>query len=329
MLLIRRILLYVFIISSPSAYAQIDPHFSQYYANPLWLNPALTGVIEGGFRANFNAKQQWSNIDNGYSTFGASVDVEPKNNFAYGLMIMNQRAGAISYNQLTALASGSYRIRFGSGGNKIVNFGLQAGVVNKSVDLSKVTLGSQFNPLLGFDVTIGGGENFSVDNFSAFDTNIGVMYFDGEENKAANVFLGGSVAHLNKPKDMFMGSGRTIPVRYLAQGGARIRVNEVMDITPNAIFIRQGNAESISIGAYAQMMLNNQSDILFGTNYRVDDSAIAYVGLRLKSIVFGASYDITTSSLGKVIGHNGGLELSLSFTSLKGILGPNFFCPRL
>ncbi|MEO6498226.1 MAG: type IX secretion system membrane protein PorP/SprF, partial [Mucilaginibacter sp.] len=32
--------------------AQVDPHFSQYYANPLWLNPALTGVIDGDLRFN-------------------------------------------------------------------------------------------------------------------------------------------------------------------------------------------------------------------------------------------------------------------------------------
>ncbi len=329
MVRIKSVLLVIIVMAFKSSYAQIDPHFSQYYANPLWLNPALTGILDGGFRANFNAKEQWSTLDNGYSTFGASVDVSPKNNFAYGLMIMNQRAGAISYNQLNAMASGAYRIRFGAGGNKIVNFGLQAGVLSKSIDLSKVTLGSQFNPLLGFDGSIGAAENFSDDSFAAFDTNIGVVYFDAEENKAANVFLGGSIAHLNRPKDAYMKSGTVIPVRYMAHGGARLRVNNVMDITPNAIYLQQGNAHQVSIGAYAQMMLNNQSDILFGSNYRVDDSAIAFVGLRLKTIVFGASYDFTTSKLGKVVGYNGGLELSLSFTSLKGILGPNFFCPRL
>jgi len=25
--------------------AQVDPHFSQYYVYPMWLNPALTGAI--------------------------------------------------------------------------------------------------------------------------------------------------------------------------------------------------------------------------------------------------------------------------------------------
>ena len=39
--------------------AQIDPHFSQYYAYPLWLNPALTGVMNGEARINANYKDQY------------------------------------------------------------------------------------------------------------------------------------------------------------------------------------------------------------------------------------------------------------------------------
>ena len=50
--------------------AQMDPHFSQYYAYPLWLNPALTGVIDGNMRVNANFKDQWVGIPNGYKTGG-------------------------------------------------------------------------------------------------------------------------------------------------------------------------------------------------------------------------------------------------------------------
>ncbi|WP_449440199.1 type IX secretion system membrane protein PorP/SprF [Pedobacter steynii] len=48
--------------------AQIDPHFSQYYAHPLWLNPALTGVTDGEYRVSLNAKQQWGTISNSFLT---------------------------------------------------------------------------------------------------------------------------------------------------------------------------------------------------------------------------------------------------------------------
>jgi len=76
-------------------------------------------------------------------------------------------------------------------------------------------------------------------------------------------------------------------------------------------------------------MLNTESDLLFGSNYRVDDSAIAFLGIHIKSMVIGLSYDFNTSGLNRATNSRGGLELSVSFTSRKGIIGPNFFCPRL
>ena len=326
---IKAAIIAILTVAAQCTYAQIDPHFSQYYANPLWLNPALTGVTDGAYRANINAKQQWSNLSDGYVTVGASFDAAPVKNFAFGAMVINQRAGAVSYNQLNALASASYQIRFGQAGDKIINFGLQAGVINKSIDVSKITLGSQYNPLMGYDGGMQFDESISAQNFTAPDANAGIMFFDAADYKTVNVFFGGAVSHLNRPKDRFVGGDARIPMRYTAHGGARVRVNDLFEITPNALFLRQGNAQQAAFGAYSQMMLNNESDLLFGGNYRVDDAAIAFLGFHIKRMVFGVSYDFNTSNLNRATGSKGGLELSISFKSRRGIVGPNFFCPRL
>lgn len=311
------------------ASAQIDPHFSQYYANPLWLNPALTGVTDGDYRVNVNAKQQWGNLGNGYLTAGASFDMAPQKNLALGGMIINQRAGDVGYNQLNAVLSGAYRIRLGRQGDQVINFGLQAGIVNKSFDPSKMTLGSQYNPVLGYDPTMGMNEDISSSSYLAPDINAGIMFFDGAGNKNVNVFFGGSVSHLNRPKDKFVGGDTKLPMRFTGHGGARIKVNYMLDITPNFLYLKQGNAQEIAGGAYAQLMLNTESDLLFGTNLRMEDSAIAFLGLHFKRMVFGLSYDFNTSQLNRATNSKGGLELSIAFTSKKGIVGPNFFCPRL
>ena len=319
----------VLAVFANKTYAQVDPHFSQYYANPLWLNPALTGVTDGTYRANVNAKQQWSNLNDGYLTVGASFDAAPIKNLALGGMIINQRAGAVSYNQLNALASASYRIRFGQAGDKIINFGLQAGILNKSIDVSKITLGSQYNPDMGYDGGMMFDEAIAGENFVAPDINSGIMFFDAADYKKVNVFLGAAVSHLNRPKDRFIGGNAKIPMRYTAHGGARVKINNLFDITPNALFLRQGNAQEVALGAYAQMMLNAETDLLLGSNYRVDDAAIAFLGFHIKSMVFGVSYDFNTSGLNRATGSRGGLELSISFSARRGIVGPNFFCPRL
>ncbi len=314
---------------SKASVAQIDPHFSQYYAYPLLLNPALTGVIDGDYRVSLNAKQQWGAIDNSYLTGAASFDMAPTKQLAFGATILNQSAGDIDFNYLNALASASYRVRFGSRGLNILNFGLQAGIINKSFDASKITLGNQFDPSIRYNPGMQGNENIASNSSLVPDVNAGIMYFDGNPEQTLNVFAGASAAHLTRPVDKFLGNKERIPIRYTGHGGMRIKVSDMLDVTPNALYMTQGNAEEISAGAYAQLMLNHEANLLFGSNYRFDDAAIAFLGLNIKNLVLGLSYDMNTSSLRNVSRRNGGFELSIAFTSRKGIVGPNFFCPRL
>lgn len=316
-------------VSALNLQAQTDPHFSQYYAHPLWLNPALTGVIDGDYRASVNIKEQWGAISNAYLTGAASFDVAPTKNFAYGATILNQHAGELDFNYLTALLSGSYRVRFGQTGLQTVSFGLQAGFVHRSFDLSQGRFGNQFNPVTGSDGSISSGESLSSTSSFVPDINAGIMYFDGNPDQNANVFFGASAAHLNRPVERFFDNSTRTPIRFTAHGGARIRASEMLDIVPNALVMYQGNTNEISVGAYAQFMVSNQSNILFGGNYRVKDASIAFVGLQFKNMVFGLSYDVNTSALRRASNSSGGLELSISLIGRNGIIGPNFFCPRL
>ena len=317
------------LLCTAKSFAQTDPHFSQYYANPLYLNPALTGVIDGDYRATVNFKQQWSALNSSFLTGGASFDMAPKKNFAFGATILNQRAGELDFNYLSALVSGSYRLRFGAEGLQMVSFGLQAGVINRSFDFSQARFGNQFNPISGYDGGMMSGETLSSQSSLVPDVNAGIMYFDGNPNKSVNVFLGASAAHLTRPMDRFSGSNSRIPVRFTAHGGARIKASELLDIVPNALFMYQGNTNEVSLGAYAQLNVNPSANILFGGNYRNKDAAIAFVGLQLKNMVFGLSYDINTSTFNRASNSNGGLELSISLIGRNGLIGPNFFCPRL
>ena len=58
-----------------SAMAQ-DPHFTQYFASPLTLNPALTGLTQGDLRLAANYRSQWSSVSsNPYVTGTISFDM--------------------------------------------------------------------------------------------------------------------------------------------------------------------------------------------------------------------------------------------------------------
>ena len=57
---------------SAESFAQ-DPAFSQFYANPLYLNPALAGSANCP-RVILNYRNQWPGIAATYVTYSASYD---------------------------------------------------------------------------------------------------------------------------------------------------------------------------------------------------------------------------------------------------------------
>ena len=52
-----------------------DPNFSQFFASPLTLNPALTGKFDGSFRVAGNYRNQWPTINTAFRTATASFDI--------------------------------------------------------------------------------------------------------------------------------------------------------------------------------------------------------------------------------------------------------------
>jgi type IX secretion system PorP/SprF family membrane protein len=311
--------------------AQIDPHFSQYYAYPLYLNPALTGVINGDLRVNANFKNQYATINNAYQTGGLSLDYRPTEKVGLGFNVLNQAAGDIGYNYFAAYGSFGYAISVSNDGYKKVSFGVQAGVINRSFDPSKAQFGSQFNPGSGFDPSLPSNENFLNTNATIFDAGAGVFYYDGDPLHDANLFGGVSVAHLARSKDPFAvdGSSSKLPVRYTIHGGVRIKASELFDLIPHAIYMRQQKAEEKAVGAYSELKLPDDKGLIFGAMYRFKDAAIANLGYHVNSLIIGASYDFNTSALNRATSGQGGIELSISYVFRKHISEPEPICPRL
>lgn len=311
--------------------AQVDPHFSQYYAYPLWLNPALTGVFNGDTRVNLNFKNQWASIGNGYNTGGLSADFRPTEKVGLGFNVINQAAGTAGYNYFAAYGSFGYGIAVSADGTKKLHFGLQAGLINRSFDPSKLQLDDQYNPAIGFDPTLPGFENFSTTNAAIFDASAGIFYYDSDPTNTANLFGGVSVAHLTDAKDPFAtpGINSTLPVRFTVHGGVRIKASEFIDITPNVIYIRQQNNQITVLDVYSEFKFQENSGLILGGMYRVNDAAVADVGYHINNMVIGISYDINTSPLSLATNSQGGLELSLSFIFGKHTQAPSEICPRL
>lgn len=315
---------------SNKIFAQVDPHFSQYYAYPLWLNPALTGVFNGDLRVTGNFRSQYGSIDNPYSSTAISADFRPTSKLSVGINIMDQSAGSAGYNYLAAYGSASYSIIVSNDSYQHVNFGLQAGMINRRFDMSKFEFGNQYDPTMGFNPSLPSLENFNSTNTTVFDANAGVFYYDGNPLKTANLFGGVSVNHIAPAKDPFSTvADSKIPLRYDLHAGVRIQASESFSVTPHALYIQQQNNRILAIGAYTRFMVKGDNGLLLGYMYRINDASVATVGYNFNNFVMGASYDITSSSLTRANQGQGGLELSLYYIFRKRIQEPEEVCPRL
>lgn len=335
----KRIFIVALILSSSllprMAFAQVDPHFSQYYAYPLWLNPALTGIIDGDYRITGDYRNQWANYGKPFSTAGVSIDGATDKNIGVGLNVMNMSAGDAGYNFFTALASVSYTgVKFGRAKTSQLVFGINAGLINRRLDPAKFQTGNMWTPVGGFDPSLYNGENLSKTNSTQFDAGAGTVFFDGNPNHTLNPFVGFAAQHLTSPRDPFAaeGSDRRLPVRWLVHGGTKIKIGEGrVSLTPTALYMRQGNAEETVAGIYASLIVNPEFDFLLGANFRFNDAVIPFAGFHFKNFVLGLSYDANTSGMKSLVNGSQAFEVSLSFISRKKrLLNEEYFiCPRL
>ncbi len=298
--------------------AQVDPHFSQYYAYPLYLNPAFTGVIGGDYRATAIYKNQWLSVGKPYSTAGISLDMTTFSGLNIGLNVFQQTAGDGGYRYTQGSVSVSYQgLHFDEEGYQRVIFGLQLGFINRRFDISKLRFGDQWAPGLHIngDPTLPTSEIFSKSSASAVDNAAGIAYADDRPDKMVNVFGGFSMNHLTRPEDPFLVAGekKKLPYRYTYHGGARIKMENGTSITPHFIYMRQGNAEERTFGFFVRKPTTKEEVYLLGgISYRYKDAFIPYAGIQFSKVQMGLSYDATSSSLGRSIVFTNSFELSIT-----------------
>src|SRR5215216_4699701 len=106
------------VVSIHQVVAQTDPHFTQNYTYPMYINPALTGSSDGEYRVSAIYRSQWGSISP-YHTNGVSFDARTNKNIALGVNLLNQSAGDGGFNYLNAYGSVAYTgVKFGKGSNQ-------------------------------------------------------------------------------------------------------------------------------------------------------------------------------------------------------------------
>jgi type IX secretion system PorP/SprF family membrane protein len=316
-----------------------DPNFSQFFASPLTLNPALTGKFDGVYRVAGNFRNQWPTINNAFVTRTASVDFGILKNrlsdidqLGIGILGVTDRAGDGVLVTNYAGLSLAYHKGLDEDGFHQIGAGFQGTFVNKRLDVSKVDFEDELTPLgfTGITSEIFDSKQISV---SYFDLNAGVFY-NGSTDGYNNFYLGASMYHINRPKESFQGGQYLLSARTTIQAGGKIPIGgykHFLHIAANHSF--QANANNTVVGGAFSYNLNNDEDnptnIYAGAWYRFNDAAIPYIGIEINGLRIGASYDANTSSLKPASNTRGGMEVSLIY--IKRPTDPNakkLNCPR-
>ncbi|MBA4301303.1 MAG: hypothetical protein C0433_14555 [Cyclobacterium sp.] len=327
--MLRSLLSIVFFIGcglglSVKSFAQ-DPQYSQYYAAPLYLNPAMAGGELTG-RVGFNYRNQWPSIDAQFTTFSAYYDTYlPDYNSGIGIHLMQDTEGAAKLRSTTISAIYSYELKIAD--NVYFRPGFQASYIRREIGFyENLVFANQINPADPFGPTFPGTDIPGLgDPVGMLSLSFGGLLF------TENLWIGAAAHHVNEPNQSFIDGISPLPAKFSFHAGYRIPLGEgsmrsdfthlrrQRYFTPTINYKRQGPFEQLDIGAYFYV-----EPLVFGLWYRglpynpVEnqsnrDAIVMMVGVNLLSgLNIGYSFDYTVSQLG--IQSGGAHELSLSWT---------------
>ncbi len=302
-----------------------DIHFSHIHASPTLLNPSMTGLFNGDLRFIANTRSQWQSVTKGYRTAAAAVDMKLMvfNNgdiLGGGLQLYTDKAGDLDFRTNMVGGGISYMKSLnGRRGGNFISFGLQA---------SRITNGVDYNKIVAFD-NEPSIDNGAGDKINYMDVTAGVSWYY-TVNDQTNIYLGGSVYHLNKPlvsffKDAGITDDLLLYRKVVLHGGGDIKLSRKSSVKPSFIFKDQGPHREITLGSFykyktsSDFRSDNPTSLYFGAWLRWHaerdisgtDAIVAAVRFDYKKTFLTFTFDINISSLTKVSYGSGGPEFSV------------------
>ncbi len=321
------LLLCVLMLAFDGAVTAQDPQFSQFYAAPLYLNPAMAGST-GQARAGVNYRNQWPAIDANFTTMSAYFDyfIEDKNS-AVGVILTRDREGLAGLRSLSVGLQYAYELKI----NDNLGFrpGIQVALFNRDINFGRLTFGDQFDPSTGQFLDQPTAESFQTNFSKTFvDLSFGGVLF------TRKAWLGVSAWHLTEPNQSIIDESSPLPRKYSIHGGFKFvlkpgSVGSGMyarkaerSIAPAIQYRHQGKFDQMDVGLYftaepmvlgawyrgvpfknLDQFVNNESIVLL----------LGFTQLGAKDAInIGYSFDYTVSKLGP--GSGGAHEFSLVYT---------------
>lgn len=287
-----------------------DVVFGQFYANPLYLNPALAGNANGP-RLTSNFRNQWPALNASFLTYSLGFDQYlPALRSGIGFHILTDQIGSEAYRSTQASLIYAFNLRLTQ--QISLRTGFQYTFLSKSLNFNKLIFPEQINSITGIGPRPPGSTlpfgSDGLKSVSISDLSAGLILFSDK------FFVGGSIHHLTEPNQAFYLDSK-VPLSMRISGHAGVNINltpqyndfENWVLSPNILYIQQGPARQINLGTYL-----SRGALAAGAWYRVNDALILTAGFQKGKMRLGYGYEITTSTL-RAVGTGGSHEVSLGF----------------
>jgi type IX secretion system PorP/SprF family membrane protein len=293
--------------------------FTQFYATPMFLNPAFAGLTyERRFSANY--RNQWPGIKRTYTTYMAAYDHNVSDlNSGIGGFILQDFAGTSNLVTTQGGANLAYSVKVNK--TSEVRAGLMIAMTSKKLDNTSLIFNDQF--VTGSPTSI----DYKSEKINYLDMGAGALY------NTTFYWIGASARHINQPNVSMLGNVEVLPVYVSVHGGFRYIMNSSgLSHTKLEEFIsasfnyrHEQHYDQLDIGAYYFRSFLNVGLWYRGLpfkrykpGYPNRESIAVLIGLEIpdKNFRVGYSYDITVSPLG-ITNTQGSHEISLVYEVAK------------
>lgn len=316
----KKSLLILFVILSGGEALAQDIHLSQFWANPLYLNPAQAGMFDGDYRVAGAFRNQWRTVPVNYTTFSFCGDARFTNVLSQqggagvGLIFNSDNSGDSRYTINQFYMPLSYIQKFKGDTNLSISLGISPGVSNISFNTKRLTYDNQFNGD-AYDPTLPSGENYPTQSKTYFDIGSGlaVQY----KLKNMGYITGGiSQSHLTRPNvsffksegvDLYMKSNGYLNVKY--------PIKDILYLHADVMYEHQGSFHETILAGRVAYILDKKENISVnaGLSARLQDAFILLLGMDYKRLRCGVAYDINTSNFTPATNKRGAIEVALLY----------------
>ena len=274
----NKVIQVVFLLISVFAFAQQDPHYTQYMYNMSVMNPAYAGSKEN-LSMGLLHRRQWIELEDAPTTSTFFGHSPVGKNVGLGLSVVSDKIGPVEENNI--YGDFSYTLKLG--GEHKLALGLKTGITLHNVALNSriaSTLPDPTDGVFGADVSN-----------SYFNFGTGAFYYTDK------YYLGLSVPNMMRAKHLDF-NGRSYgseTSHYFLTGGYVFNINESVKFKP--FFMVKSSFEApASLDVSTNFMFKDKFEI--GGTYRLDDSFGAMVNYAITpTLKIGYAYDHIVSDL--------------------------------